>query len=417
MLGDKNNNDSKVQTDVRKSQIPWFDIMCIFIISVLLTFLFFQFNPLRALFKSGYESMSTDLLINIEGLRCSEQESDWISIVDIGDLRNRGDIAKVLMDVYSMSPKKIGVDIDFYGLQQSVSDSSLMSVVDSIKDKTIFVCGLEGDNDDCIKHSYFCDSQYPQYAVMNPMGKKAVKEGASTLLYKYKSHIIRTYKYKFHTNKEDVMSFAAKMAEDYNCVVPDTIERIITYKPIGFVSMQYDSLKASSIKDRFVLVGKLDKQQDIHNTPLGFSPGILIHAQILECILDGRNIKKNKCIDFILETLFGILFCISLYGFDCWAENLRRKKCVISAYIIDEGWGTIFLTLFFVVLILIVSYIFYIMSDIHVDMHVVLGLIITTATFGKSLYKILLLGLSKCNCFTHYMESTFNSYYFKKITK
>lgn len=411
----------KIKKGFHKFFYSWIDILCITLISFLLSNVILLINPSMFLEEFGDgESFTTDLLMHIENKNTKTLSSDYISVVDIGDLKNRGDIAKVLEDVYSMSPRCIGVDIDFIGLQDPAADSTLCTVVDKIKDKTVFVCGLEDENFDSISHSFFCDPHYPLYNLIDSTGKMAVMEGASALIYDIKESTNRTYRNKYNTKEGELYSLTASMVKDI-IDANDSEEHIIAFKSVDFNYMQYDSLVQSSIYDRFVLIGRRDKRQDIHKTPLGVLPGIIVHAQTLETILDCRDIKKlDNNLETFLSFLVCLLFCFVLFKLDLWADRFRDNNKYIRAHLLEGGGcSTIIWTFISLFLLLWFAYYLYLSKNIHLRMHIALVCVLSTAIMGRYVYKLFLLVFHKYGLVSNKsIQKLFNkSYYYKKITQ
>lgn len=418
----KHNINTKPKGRKSTSTFSWLDIISVTIISFLLVQVIFMMNPSRLLrISEESDSFTTDLFLHIENNSSHALKSDFISIVNIKNLQNRGEIAKVLENVYLMSPKCIGVDIDFVGLQDSVADSMLCSVVERIRDKTVFVCGIENENLDSISHSFFCDPKYPLYNIKDSAGVLSVKEGTSALIHDLSDNRNRTYQNCYFTKQGKYYSLTAKMYEDYLETPDDSIEHILTYKRMKFDLMSYDSLKEISIKDKFVLVGKIDDRQDIHNTPLGFLPGTYVHAHTLEALIDGRDIKEtSNFFELLISIILSFLFCVSLFSIDLWADRCKGNNSIIKAYLLgDGGCAMILLTFFAVFFLLVFAYSLYKNFNILLKMHVALICVLTTAVLGKYVYNLFLLLISKYGKNWGILTELLlkHSYYYKRLQK
>lgn len=398
---------------------PWLDIIGITLVS----FMFFRVvslvNPSRYLNVGNDDtSFTTELFMHLENIRQTDETDGYISIVNVGPSTSREEIAHVLKKVYEMNPRQIGVDLYFQKLQNPATDSILKAAADTIKDKTVFVCGID---DGRFLHSFFCNPEYSKYYIKDSDGRVPIKEGASTLLQDSLNKSIQYYQYQYSIGNDTLLSLAAKMFEPKLKETGVSINQdrhVISYKKVRIPVIQYDNLDSAEIADKYVFIGQYGEGQDIHNTPIDILPGIEIHAQILNTMLRGVEIRELPLMwEMLFSVIISLLFCYCLVNLDRRSNKLRAKGNEIAAYFFDEGGlYTVFVTLFTIILLLLMAYIVYEEWHIHIKLTYALTFILSAALFGKSIYKIIIMVLLrlKNKLPLPFIKLLNHSYYFNK---
>ena len=258
-----------------------------------------------------------------------EVDSSNVVIVDVGYLTKRDDIAKLLLQIDSMHPKRMGVDILFSDYYNTREDSILWRAVNAIKNNTVFVCAV--DNNNKIVHSFFCNPDNTDLYV------DGISEGLSELLLDKDKKTINYFRYKDVIEKDTFLTFAAGVTEDYyNVSDVDDSDHIIDYKKIGVDVIKYDSLREDKIRGRLVLVGTMVDGQDQHGSPIGVLSGLEVHAQIADMINQGDSIEEAGWIpEFLFSMIPLFFFVFVLVLFDYWGDYYKSKE--------NEVWATLFL--------------------------------------------------------------------------
>lgn len=287
-----------------------------------------------------------------------------VTIVNTGYMTKREDIASLLAKIASMNPEMIGVDILFKDYHQSSEDSILVSVVDTIKDKTIFVCAL---NKDQVVHSFFCSPDKPDCYI------DGVSEGLSELLYDQDKKSIYNFRYNDIINGDTLPTLAAQMTKDYIVdKIKDTDDHIIRYEKLKFSILTPDSLKEDEIHNNLVIVGTIDDGQDQHLTPLGILSGIEVHGQIVHMIRSGEYVKKaGWFVEIICSFILLFVFVFILLVIDYWVDYLhgKKEKRVLLDSILEIGFFPFILSVIFIVLAGILSYYMYVEKGILLNMY------------------------------------------------
>ena len=148
----------------------------------------------------------TDIFFNIENSTMPADTCDIITIVDMTELTQRGDIGKLLSEIGDMNPLCIGVDLIFQGEKEDVEgDIILEEAISSIYDKAVFSEKLtsydnKGNEFTSTVKSYFCEVIPTENAYTN-------------ITDNMEKSTIRELTISERMNGEIIKSFAAKIAE------------------------------------------------------------------------------------------------------------------------------------------------------------------------------------------------------------
>ncbi len=267
-----------------------------------------------------------------------------IAIVDIENYRNRGDQSKILKKIYDCNPRVIGVDV-FYGNNPDINDSvnsRFVETVDSIKNKTVFVCAYKNESDsikivypffyasfkkdDILIASPLMSDFFDYYQSNDSIIQK--KNSSSTNLPKICDAIVEhsgmkknSYDGKFYVN------YLKKNLDD--AIIPDS-SQIIEEK----------------IKDKIVLVGSLKEMKDLYKLPFRFGcqenisgvEDIAYRIITLSSIgsIRVRNegfVEWGKCESIFLAFIVAILYSV-FYEWYSKRKNDTKESCMIKGSIL-----------------------------------------------------------------------------------
>ena len=116
-------------------------------------------NPVERALSSFY---ITDLFYEADRDGVSLDTSAVITIVDMSEVYERGDLAGIIKAIDSLQPAIIGVDIRFDGLRDDTKGNDLLTdAACHTVTPTIWACELENWSDEenqfaDIRHSFFC---------------------------------------------------------------------------------------------------------------------------------------------------------------------------------------------------------------------------------------------------------------------
>lgn len=380
-----------------------YDCSIISILTVIISMIFnMSFTDPSSLFNLQDDELqiSADLLFQVKACNTQTETSPIITIVDIGAITSRKQIAQLLDSVYEMSPKVIAVDLDFRLYQDSVSDRLLACTVDRVKDKAIFVCRLlnydkSKNQFSTIGHSFFADPDVLEYYC------DSVREAFANL--KNNGDMSSVWKYSLREKVigGSIYSLPAMMVDGLADNDVDGEEHIINYNPTHFNTLTPGNLRQEWIKDNYVFFGAIEHSGDKYQTTFGPMPGMLIHAQILQTELETDRIQiLPSWGNFVLLITGTMLFIMLLVILDYSMEHTRYR---LFAFFLQGGLMSLGLTFVTIWLLELLSYRLFVNHNIYAPMQQILNGILFIATGVKVVYSSFILYLTrhrKLQCLT-----------------
>ena len=311
----------------------------------------------------------TDIFFNIENSTMPADTCDIITIVDMTELTQRGDIGKLLSEIGDMNPLCIGVDLIFQGEKEDVEgDIILEEAISSIYDKAVFSEKLtsydnKGNEFTSTVKSYFCEVIPTENAYTN-------------ITDNMEKSTIRELTISERMNGEIIKSFAAKIAEKVGTDINNSNKNIIiNYKPTKFNVISYKEIAAKRelIDGHIVLVGTMTEETDMHLSPLGKTAGIEIQAYSLLTILEHSDIYYlptwvNIVIGILLCLTFEILLSLGVV----WTAS---RKPMLKTFLAESKWMNRIVSMSFLGLVSIASFFVFEKYSIYIDMVVVLAML------------------------------------------
>ena len=311
----------------------------------------------------------TDIFFNIENSTMPADTCDIITIVDMTELTQRGDIGKLLSEIGDMNPLCIGVDLIFQGEKEDVEGNIILEeAISSIYDKAVFSEKLtsydnKGNEFTSTVKSYFCEVIPTENAYTN-------------ITDNMEKSTIRELTISERMNGEIIKSFAAKIAEKVGADINNSNKNIIiNYKPTKFNVISYKEIAAKRelIDGHIVLVGTMTEETDMHLSPLGKTAGIEIQAYSLLTILEHSDI-------YYLPTwaniVIGILLCLTLEILLAlcvvWTSS---RKPMLKTFLAESKWMNRIVSMSFLGLVSIASFFVFEKYSIYIDMVVVLAML------------------------------------------
>lgn len=261
-----------------------------------------MFDP----FKKAMGNMSsTDFFFQVAH-KGSDVNQD-ITIVDIKDEFNRGNLAKALATIDSLQPWVTGIDVIFAGMRGEPDDNlALFETAMNMSENTVWAVKLldyDVENKSYAGRwtSFFADTLGLRMGFTNlddnfehtTIRKMLTMEGPADSLVKSLpveiASVLDTLSLKPY--KKLTIDFTPK----FNVVPIDSIDN---YKEL--------------ITNHIVMVGSASDESDMWSTPLGKMPGVMLQAYSVYTIRDHRNISYastwlNIIVAFILCYLFELI--------------------------------------------------------------------------------------------------------------
>lgn len=267
-----------------------------------------------------------------------------IAIVDIENYRNRSDQSRILKKIYDCNPRVIGVDV-FYGNNPDINDSvnsRFVETVDSIKNKTVFVCAYKNENDS-IKTVYpffYASFKKEDLLIASPLMSDFFdyyqsndsiimkKNSSSPNLTKICNAVVELSGIKMHNYDGDFyVNYLKKNLEQ--AIIRDTSEII-----------------KENIHNKIVLVGSLKEMKDLYELPFRFGDqeyisgveDIAYRVITLSSIgsIRARNegfVEWESCKNVLLVFVVAILFSILQ---ECYSKckNDAKESFIIRGTIL-----------------------------------------------------------------------------------
>lgn len=330
----------------------------------------------------------TDMMFDIQHATTEPEVNDLVTIVDMTDLHDRGDIANLFEEINQCNPLVMGIDLIFEGEKDDhLGNELLLDAVHDIEKKAIFTSKLtdyssaEGTFKGCVR-SFFADELDIMEAYSN-VNNDLTKE------------VVRDFGVKQKLNEEAMLSFPAKIASIFDDSVDemDDDELLINFKNVVFPVVMFDEVldKQELIEGHIVLVGTMTEEQDMHNSPLGKMPGVELQAYSLLTLLEHKAMKKNPVwLDWLLALLVCYLMELSIDALFQWV--CKKDKAAIMVFLKESN--VLDITVLFVWMVLVCWFVFIMFAKYNtiVGGGTILALLALTCE-GRDIYKSIIKAL------------------------
>lgn len=274
------------------------------VITVILSntiFTFFDTSFLSPIDSRQSQFEITDIFNNIIFRNNKPDTSNVISIVDIGETYDRGEIAKIIGQIKKCTPAVIGIDIIFEGEKDNLwGNLFLESELDSVDN---IVCAYKLT--DYNQEKGFCQkkSSYFISTLTHPL------EGYSNLPTENPTDLVRKVSKCRIYNNTRVESFPFIIGAAFNGgqTMEDSFDCTINYEPTTFPVVSHNAIEQqkSLLKNKIVLLGSTTEEADQHFTPVGKLPGIVIQAYSIQTLLNENQITPfSGWMDVVYDILW-----------------------------------------------------------------------------------------------------------------
>ena len=266
-----------------------------------------MFNPVEQAFENFH---MTDVYYEMSRSEDIELNND-IVMVDMVELRDRGEIGQVIQQINMCKPRVLSVDLLFYKEGDDVlANAVLLGAIDEAEEPIVFSSKLV----DYDEEEKCFETLIPSFFA--PMGDYTFAYG--NVLQDHEGGIIREYTLSQKFNDKTMYSLAYQTACIYTGETPheqDVNERLIVYGDTDFPVINFKDVKkyANLLKDK----GKM--------------PGMKIQAYSMLSYIQNRNIQDMP-IWFSLLIAFVLCYISSWVNY--WVPRLWPKvdSYIISAY-------------------------------------------------------------------------------------
>lgn len=334
----------------------------------------------------------TDMMFDIQHATTEPEVNDLVTIVDMTDLHDRGDIANLLAEISQCSPIVMGIDLIFEGEKDDhLGNELLLEAVHDLEDKAIFTSKLtdyssaEGTYKGCVR-SFFVDDL-------------DISEAYSNVNNDLTKSVVRDFGIKQKLNDEAMLSFPAKIASRFDDSVDkmNDDELLINFKNVVFPVVMYDEVldKQELIDGHIILVGAMTEEQDMHNSPLGKMSGVELQAYSLLTLLEHKAMKKIPVwLDWLLALLVCYLMELTIDALFQWV--CKKDKSAIMVFLKESNVLDIIMLFVWMVLLCWFIFIMFAKHNIIVGGGMILALLALTCE-GRNIYMSIIKGLRAKN--------------------
>lgn len=333
---------------------------------------------------------ASDIFFEIEHSGSEPEVSDLITLVDMTELHERGDIGIMLEEINMNSPLLVGIDLIFEGVKDDALGNEILETsIAELSDITVLSRKLI-DYDSSKEE--FTGSVRSYFA-----GDGNVTEAYTNLNNNMSGACIREMSIRQTCNGEDLLSFPARLAAvfDESLYSRENDDLLINYRNVKFPVVKWDEIAENSdlIEGHIVLVGTMTEEQDMHMTPLGKMPGLELQAYSLLTLLEHKDIKKLPLWATLLIA-FVICYLLQL-AIDSIHRLIDRYPNSAILTFIKESELTVLLVMFmFIVAACWMSFTFFVNHNILIEADIILALLILLFE-GQKVYFALILSLKK----------------------
>ncbi|MBP5687906.1 MAG: CHASE2 domain-containing protein [Muribaculaceae bacterium] len=282
---------------------------------------FSMFDPLE---EALGNMSSTDLFFRVAN-KGSDVNQD-ITIVDIGNEYNRGNLARGFAKIDSLKPWVTGIDVVFADLRGEPDDNMiLLETVTNMSENTVWGTRLL-DYDGKTKaftgkrSSFFADTL-------------GVREGFTNLDDNFEHKTIRNMLTVENLGDMAMNSFPVEIALVLDSLSLQPQKKLTIDFTTKFVVVPLDSVDAYKelISDHIVMVGSCTDEGDMWSTPLGKMPGVMLQAYSVETIRSHRNISyANTWVNLLIAFVLCYLFELIVDSVLGWLKRSKKGWCLFG---------------------------------------------------------------------------------------
>lgn len=274
------------------------------------------FDPIKAAFDDFY---MTDVYYEMLHSASPDEDED-IVVVDMTSLTTRDEIAKVITEIKSCSPKVLCIDLIFE--RQSFDFTDDIALINSLQTGDclqVLPCKLRAyDKDD----GAFKDCLY---SFVSKFDKSNMLRWGYSNYYQIRmggcSRETSIYQQLGDSVAYSLPYVVACLYQGRKSQKEDVNERLIMYEDVDFCTINCDSVRqnADKLKGKIVILGTITEEADMHFTPLGKMPGVKVVAYSIRTYLRGNEIKW-------LGKFYCLLIALLVWLFAAWVDYWIEQR-------------------------------------------------------------------------------------------
>lgn len=281
-----------------------------------------RIHLLDPLYRSINNFHLSDMFFQIMADSGEDTESSLITIVDISELHDRGQIANVINEINKYDPQVLGIDVIFEGLKGDTigSDKLADAILNTSQPVVAFQLTQYDNNKETFtksRHSFFTTGG-------------DINEGFSNIESDILDGSIRKIQSERNFQGHKVGSLSYEIAKAFDSEVvkvqPGSGKRMIDYSPTKFPTIRYDSIAENSklLQGHIVILGCTHEEQDMHYSPYGRTPGVIIQAYAVQTFIENKqmDVFSNNVATFVS---FFLVLLTQIFKKNL--SNLTTKYC------------------------------------------------------------------------------------------
>ena len=313
----------------------------------LLSIITFNLSILDPVADALDEFSITDVFFEIENNKEENIEtSNLITIVDMTDLHNRGDIASLMQEIGLHNPLCVGIDLIFEGEKDdSIGNKELVEAVNNLGETAIYSKKLTDYSGETDKFANRVSSFFTKDI--------EVQEAYTNLVNDMSSTRVREFTATQQEGETESISFPAAIASRFDTTLVSNHKDsyLINYRNVKFPVVKFDEIqeKADLIDGHIVLIGTMTEEQDMHMTPLGKMPGIEVQAYSLLTLLEHKDLQE---LPLWLSILITFVLCYLLeITIDAVPRCVEKSTKIPIVFLRESGLITALLILLCVIVV------------------------------------------------------------------
>ena len=216
-------------------------------------------------------------------------------MIDVTD-NSRREITEILNTVNNMNPAIIGLDVSYIWKENPSEDSLLVQTIQSIPNIILPVEYYTNE----LGNDAFLYSIFQNQLIGKEYGVVSFPENRD---------VLRTYKPSFEIESCAIGAFGCVIAKKCGADISELEKHnsaLINYTTLKLTDddavpgSQFLNLnsrdcqfRSSQIVDKVVLIGSTNQTRDQHLTPLGNLSGVMIHAHIINSLMENKSIRET----------------------------------------------------------------------------------------------------------------------------
>lgn len=357
------------------------------ILMLILGWLSFNIKFLNPVARAIQEFSLSDMYYQIDWQENGSPEmSHDIALIDMTELTNRSDIARVIEDVKQCEPAVIGVDLIFEGEKYDMhGDMVLMETAEA--SGAIFAKKLT---------DYDTKTKSFQSQISSYFANDSIQEGYVNAIGDMSSTCLRSFSVERSLRGSLQRSFTSQIAKAYigeDIPHDKTDDRLINYRFIDFPVIGHDSILAAHdlIKGKIALIGTITEERDMHFTPIGKIPGLKVQAYSIQTMIDKKNIETID--NGFLWALSVIVCWLTVLWQFYWLKFIGHRKSPFGVFLANSKLFLRVVTFLWLGMLAWMTYIAYERFELYIPMALILIPVILVAE-ARGIYTAIIKGLA-----------------------